>query len=243
MANGEAYYVTSERQYLCDKGNMARRQWHRLFNFFFKNRLLGMKDNFRAYFLILVLPSYLLSDCYCDLKASHKCDFDSGDRRRLLQLLRFCCFGGGSYMDISLYSRIGFRASLLLHFSAISGIPSAENTIAGLLCFQPEAEAYCSLTVCNNCIWQEQKRKKKIVDPVPVGLVYGFSCKLIWTPWLILRIIMLAEVVCDASFMTLYWYQDGGRLSDQLMALLQYQQENIHFLSEEILGLQESLSK
>lgn len=38
-------------------------------------------------------------------------------------------------------------------------------------------------------------------------------------------------------------YQDGDRLSDQLMALLQYQQENIHFLSEEILGLQESLSK
>ncbi|XP_060209985.1 protein FIP1-like isoform X1 [Lycium barbarum] len=38
-------------------------------------------------------------------------------------------------------------------------------------------------------------------------------------------------------------YQDGGRLSDQQMALLQYQQENIHFLSEEILGLQETLSK
>lgn len=32
----------------------------------------------------------------------------------------------------------------------------------------------------------------------------------------------------------LYRYQDGGRLSDQLMALLQYQQENIHFLSEEV---------
>ncbi|KAJ8528025.1 hypothetical protein K7X08_015476 [Anisodus acutangulus] len=38
-------------------------------------------------------------------------------------------------------------------------------------------------------------------------------------------------------------YQDGGRLSDQQMALLQYQQENIHFLSEEILRLQETLSK
>ncbi|MCD9560625.1 cleavage polyadenylation factor subunit fip1 [Datura stramonium] len=43
--------------------------------------------------------------------------------------------------------------------------------------------------------------------------------------------------------LSIYRYQDGGRLSDQLMALLQYQQENIHFLSEEILGLQESLSK
>ncbi|KAI3495696.1 hypothetical protein L1887_38042 [Cichorium endivia] len=38
-------------------------------------------------------------------------------------------------------------------------------------------------------------------------------------------------------------YYDGGRLSDQQMALLQYQQENLNFLSEEILRLQESLSK
>ncbi|KAA8523325.1 hypothetical protein F0562_009748 [Nyssa sinensis] len=38
-------------------------------------------------------------------------------------------------------------------------------------------------------------------------------------------------------------YQDGGRLSDQQMALLQYQRENLHFLSEEILRLQELLSK
>ncbi|XP_027339562.1 protein FIP1 isoform X1 [Abrus precatorius] len=37
-------------------------------------------------------------------------------------------------------------------------------------------------------------------------------------------------------------YHDG-RLSDQQMALLQYQRENLHFLSEEILRLQESLSK
>lgn len=38
-------------------------------------------------------------------------------------------------------------------------------------------------------------------------------------------------------------YHDGGRLADQQMALLQYQRENLHFLSEEILRLQESLSK
>ncbi|XP_056692482.1 protein FIP1 isoform X1 [Spinacia oleracea] len=37
-------------------------------------------------------------------------------------------------------------------------------------------------------------------------------------------------------------YHDG-RLSDQQMALLQYQRENIHFLCEEILRLQECLSK
>ena len=30
-------------------------------------------------------------------------------------------------------------------------------------------------------------------------------------------------------------YHDGGRLSDQQMALLQYQHENLHFLSEEVL--------
>ena len=29
-------------------------------------------------------------------------------------------------------------------------------------------------------------------------------------------------------------YHEGGRLSDQQMALLQYQRENIHFLSEEV---------
>lgn len=38
-------------------------------------------------------------------------------------------------------------------------------------------------------------------------------------------------------------YHDGGRLSDQQMALLQYQRENLHFLSEEILRLQECFSK
>ncbi|KAI3772772.1 hypothetical protein L6452_03965 [Arctium lappa] len=38
-------------------------------------------------------------------------------------------------------------------------------------------------------------------------------------------------------------YHDGGRLSDQQMALLQYQRENLNFLSEEILRLQECLSK
>ncbi|KAI3913455.1 hypothetical protein MKW98_003934 [Papaver atlanticum] len=92
----------------------------------------------------------------------------------------------------------------------------------------------------------------------------------------LLRIIILVEVVCAASFMGLYVayvhqynclnsqpdvlkslysalqpaspleelrYHDGGRLSDQQMALLQYQRENIHYLSEEILRLQECLSK
>nr|GEV17073.1 transmembrane protein [Tanacetum cinerariifolium] len=38
-------------------------------------------------------------------------------------------------------------------------------------------------------------------------------------------------------------YHDGSGLSDQQMALLQYQRENLNFLSEEILRLQECLSK
>ncbi|CAN4094536.1 unnamed protein product [Withania somnifera] len=106
---------------------------------------------------------------------------------------------------------------------------------------------------------------------------------MVWDPHIsilskptILRIVMLMEVVCVSSFMTVYIgcvhhynsldsqpdvlkslcsplqpsssleglrYRDGGRLSDQQMALLQYQQENIHFLSEEILRLQETLIK
>ncbi|CAL1413938.1 unnamed protein product [Linum trigynum] len=106
---------------------------------------------------------------------------------------------------------------------------------------------------------------------------------IVWDPQIkfltipaLLRIIMLAEAVCAASFMSVYIgylhqynsinsqpdilkslysplqqsspleglrYQEGGRLSDQQMALLQYQRENLHFLSEEVLRLQECLSK
>ncbi|XP_078430948.1 protein FIP1-like isoform X1 [Wolffia australiana] len=38
-------------------------------------------------------------------------------------------------------------------------------------------------------------------------------------------------------------YYDSGRLSDQQMALLQYQRENMHYLCEEVIRLQECLSK
>ncbi|XP_038985413.1 protein FIP1 isoform X1 [Phoenix dactylifera] len=47
----------------------------------------------------------------------------------------------------------------------------------------------------------------------------------------------------SSSLEELSRYHDGGRLSDQQMALLQYQRENLHFLSEEVLRLQECLSK
>ncbi|EFH59983.1 hypothetical protein ARALYDRAFT_319341 [Arabidopsis lyrata subsp. lyrata] len=45
----------------------------------------------------------------------------------------------------------------------------------------------------------------------------------------------------SSSMEGLRYYE--GRLSDQQTALLQYQRENLHFLSEEILSLQEKLSK
>ncbi|PHU08218.1 hypothetical protein BC332_24707 [Capsicum chinense] len=130
-------------------------------------------------------------------------------------------------------------------------------------------------------------QKLKHIIRLPFATIaYGTAAMLlvmVWDPHIsilsmpmLLRIIMLAEVVCVSSFMTVYIgcvhqynsldsqpdvlkslysplqpsssleglrYQDGGRLSDQQMALLQYQQENIHFLSEEILRLQETLSK
>ncbi|XP_011014900.1 PREDICTED: uncharacterized protein LOC105118617 isoform X3 [Populus euphratica] len=106
---------------------------------------------------------------------------------------------------------------------------------------------------------------------------------MVWRPYIsflsvstLLRINMLAEAICAASFMSVYIgylhqynslnsepdilkslysplqqsspleglrYHDGSRLSDQQMALLQYQRENLHFLSEEVLRLQECLSK
>ncbi|PHT73596.1 hypothetical protein T459_24381 [Capsicum annuum] len=121
-------------------------------------------------------------------------------------------------------------------------------------------------------------QKLKHIIRLPFATIaYGTAAMLlvmVWDPHIsilsmpmLLRIIMLAEVVCVSSFMTVYIgcvhqynsldsqpdvlkslysplqpsssleglrYQDGGRLSDQQMALLQYQQENIHFLSEEV---------
>ncbi|CAN4094538.1 unnamed protein product [Withania somnifera] len=130
-------------------------------------------------------------------------------------------------------------------------------------------------------------QKLKHIIRLPFATIaYGTAAMLlvmVWDPHIsilskptILRIVMLMEVVCVSSFMTVYIgcvhhynsldsqpdvlkslcsplqpsssleglrYRDGGRLSDQQMALLQYQQENIHFLSEEILRLQETLIK
>lgn len=130
-------------------------------------------------------------------------------------------------------------------------------------------------------------QKLKHIVRLPFAVIaYGTAAMLLIHVWeiyirflsisTILRIIMLAEIICAAFFMSVYIgyvhqyngldsqpdvlkslysplqpsssleelrYHEGGRLSDQQMALLQYQRENIHFLSEEILRLQECLSK
>ncbi|KAJ4841880.1 cleavage polyadenylation factor subunit fip1 [Turnera subulata] len=130
-------------------------------------------------------------------------------------------------------------------------------------------------------------QKLKHIVRLPFAITaYGTAAMLllmVWKPHIsflstssLLRIIMLTEAICAASFMSVYIgylhqynslnsqpdilktlysplqqsssleglrYHDGGRLSDQQMALLQYQRENLHFLSEEILRLQECLSK
>ncbi|KAJ6957533.1 hypothetical protein NC653_039482 [Populus alba x Populus x berolinensis] len=130
-------------------------------------------------------------------------------------------------------------------------------------------------------------QKLKHIVRLPFAITaYGTATMLlvmVWKPYIsflsvstLLRINMLAEAICAASFMSVYIgylhqynslnsepdilkslysplqhsspleglrYHDGSRLSDQQMALLQYQRENLHFLSEEVLRLQECLSK
>ncbi|KAK6941288.1 TMEM192 family [Dillenia turbinata] len=94
------------------------------------------------------------------------------------------------------------------------------------------------------------QKLKNIVRLPFATIAYGTAAILlvmVWKPHIgilsistLVRIIMIVEAICAGSFMSIY---DGGRLSDQQMALLQYQRENLHFLSEEILRLQECLSK
>ncbi|ONK66117.1 uncharacterized protein A4U43_C06F4320 [Asparagus officinalis] len=130
-------------------------------------------------------------------------------------------------------------------------------------------------------------QKLKHISRLPFAAVaYGTALMLlvvVWQPHLhilslstLLRIVIVAEVICAGCFMSVYIgcvhqynslngqpdvlkslysalqpsssmedlrYHDGGRLSDQQMALLQYQRENLHYLSEEVLRLQECLSK
>ncbi|KAH7300473.1 hypothetical protein KP509_24G063900 [Ceratopteris richardii] len=53
----------------------------------------------------------------------------------------------------------------------------------------------------------------------------------------------LHSVIQPPSFLGDTRYLDGGRLAEQQALLLRYQQENLQYLHEEVLRLQESLSK
>lgn len=48
-----------------------------------------------------------------------------------------------------------------------------------------------------------------------------------------INISLQTNAICGLHYIDRY--HDVGRLSDQQMALLQYQRENLHFLSEEVL--------
>ncbi|KAF1864536.1 hypothetical protein Lal_00021961 [Lupinus albus] len=78
-------------------------------------------------------------------------------------------------------------------------------------------------------------QKLKFIVRIPFAITaYGTAAMLLlilWKPY--------TGVLTISAILRYY----DGRLSDQQMALLQYQRENLHFLSEEILRLQESLSK
>nr|KAJ0192562.1 hypothetical protein LSAT_V11C800423260 [Lactuca sativa] len=110
------------------------------------------------------------------------------------------------------------------------------------------------------------QKLKHVVRMPFASFSYGTCAMLlimVWEPYLrilsiplMLRIIMLVEAIFAGSFMGVYigkisesqklihrFHDGGGYLSDQQMALLQYQRENLNFLSEEILRLQECLSK
>nr|XP_043619114.1 protein FIP1 [Erigeron canadensis] len=130
------------------------------------------------------------------------------------------------------------------------------------------------------------QKLKHIVRLPFAGAAYGTGAMLLimaWEPYIkilsipmMLRIIMVAEAIVAAFFMSIYIgnvhqyntldsqpdvlkslysplqpssslegmrYHDGGQLSDQQMALLQYQRENLNFLGEEIVRLKECLSK
>ncbi|XP_074280754.1 protein FIP1-like isoform X4 [Silene latifolia] len=193
-----------------------------------------------------------------------------------------CHSWDSSSMDFSSSSTMDLTIALQLqcypfnnhrNLSAVSGLPSTEDSTAGLLHVQPEIETYCPSTLCHcflrNC-WNATFSSLGTQNKLSLCLC---TTQLILCH--ICRIVMLVEVVIAATFMSAYIgyvhqynsldsqpdvlkslysplqssssleglrYYDG-RLADQQMALLQYQRENIHFLCEEILRLQECLSK
>ncbi|KAH7300470.1 hypothetical protein KP509_24G063900 [Ceratopteris richardii] len=79
------------------------------------------------------------------------------------------------------------------------------------------------------------------------GAVIGlYLCRIRWHNVSNLQpdvIYSLHSVIQPPSFLGDTRYLDGGRLAEQQALLLRYQQENLQYLHEEVLRLQESLSK
>ncbi|XP_020888435.1 uncharacterized protein LOC9321878 isoform X2 [Arabidopsis lyrata subsp. lyrata] len=161
-----------------------------------------------------------------------------------------CYFSCRSSFDISPSRTVDSFVALLLrccafgchrYLSTILCLSSPENTSPGLLQFQSKVEACCSSAICNRCIWIIM-----LVEAVCAGFFMGLYIGYVHQynsvnsrPDVLKS--LYSPLQPSSSMEGLRYYE--GRLSDQQTALLQYQRENLHFLSEEILSLQEKLSK
>ncbi|XP_024967177.1 protein FIP1-like isoform X2 [Cynara cardunculus var. scolymus] len=158
------------------------------------------------------------------------------------------------------------------HLPAIYGLSSPENKIAGLLYFQSKDEAYYSPTLCQYVIWHRGDATYHGLGAIYKNSSNSYDSQLlqIFRIIMVVEAIFAASFMSiyignvhqyntlesqpdvlkslysplqPPSSLEALRYHDGGRLSDQQMALLQYQRDNLNFLSEEILRLQECLSK
>ncbi|XP_058080374.1 protein FIP1-like isoform X3 [Magnolia sinica] len=188
--------------------------------------------------------SILGSVLYCILLASassalHKC--------------RLCYYGCSSSMDIFLDSQISSVIALQLQchsfannrcFSAISVLPSQKSALAGtalmllVMVWQPHINILSVSTLLRIIMFVEVICAGSFMS-IYIGCVHQYN-SLDRQPDVLKS---LYSALQPSSSLEELRYHDGGRLSDQQMALLQYQRENLHYLNEEILRLQECLSK
>ncbi|XP_074280759.1 protein FIP1-like isoform X7 [Silene latifolia] len=161
-----------------------------------------------------------------------------------------CHSWDSSSMDFSSSSTMDLTIALQLqcypfnnhrNLSAVSGLPSTEDSTAGLLHVQPEIETYCPSTLCH-CFLRIVMLVEVVIAATfmsaYIGYVHQYN-SLDSQPDVLKS--LYSPLQSSSSLEGLRYYD--GRLADQQMALLQYQRENIHFLCEEILRLQECLSK
>lgn len=90
-------------------------------------------------------------------------------------------------------------------------------------------------------------RSALLLEILWTGAAIGlYLCQMRWHNMSNLQpdvIYSLHSVIQPPTFLGDIRYLDGGRLAEQQALLLRYQQENLRFLHEEVLRLQESLSK